>query len=485
MAASKAVIESTEPKFTLNESQHELDAIDEKNCSVVNITDIQDGESYEVEGELEEDLKAVTQPAYGYVSPDSNEYILSPHEKYPPDRGWRAWICVLGAYFGTMSTFGLVNVMGVFSEYYKTYLLKDYSSSAIAWITSIETFVIVFGAILVGPLYDIYGPKPLMIPGTIIMVLGVMMTSICTQYWQLILAQSLCTACGATLLFNPVLSSVSGWFQRKRAAAIGITTAGASTGGVILPILFRRIQARSGFGWAVRSMGFFVLGLAIVTNLCITSRVRPPGKRQVNLRDTYVKPFAWLPFTLTSIGAILIMTGAYVPVNYLNSFGRYHGFSADLSAYLSSVLNGASTLGRILPGVLADKVGRFNMFTVASWITGTLAIAFWIPIHTESQILAFTVVYGFVSGASLTVWQAAVAEISPLRELGARLGAVNALTAFGTLAGIPIGGAILDSGSREKYWGIAIFTGICMIGGGCFGWWAKLLVTHGEWLSKK
>ncbi|KAK7203972.1 major facilitator superfamily domain-containing protein [Myxozyma melibiosi] len=443
-------------------------------------------DSIVITGEIEEDDEEVNTlpPQYGYQSPDSDEYILSPHELYRPDRGWRAWLCVLGGFFGTMSTFGFVNVMGVFEQYYKETLLKDYSTSQISWISSIQTFIMTFGALVIGPMYDVYGPKKLMLPGALVMVLGVMMTSLCTKYWQLILAQSLCTSFGATLLFNPVLSSVSGWFVRRRAAAMGITTAGASTGGVILPILFRKIEARSGFGWGVRSMGFFVLGLSMITCATVTTRVKPPGKRHVSLYDTYISPFKWTPYALTALSAFCVMLGAYVPVNYLSSFGQANGFSPDLASYLSSILNGASTFGRILPGIVADKLGKYNTFFLSAFLTGTLAAAFWIPITTHPQIIAFAAVYGFVSGAALTVWQAVIGEISPMREMGARLGMVNAFTAFATLVGSPIAGAI-QSSNHGKYWGMAIFTSANMIGGACLAMAARLILTDFVLLKKK
>lgn len=372
----------------------------------------------------------------------------------------------------------------MFEQYYKETLLTDYSTSQISWISSIQTFIMTFGGLVIGPVYDVIGPKRLIIPGAIIMVVGVMMTSLCTEYWQLILAQSLCTSLGATLVFNPALSAVSGWFIRKRAAAVGITTAGASTGGVILPILFRKVEARSGFGWAVRSMGFFVLGLSAVTCIAVSTRVKSPGRRHVSLVRTYIDPFKSAAFSLTSAAAFCVMLGAYVPVNYLSSFGQANGFSPALASYLSSILNGASTFGRIVPGIVADKFGKYNTFVAASLCAGILAAAFWIPITTHPQIIAFAVVYGFVSGAALTVWQAAIGEISPMREIGARLGMVNAISAFATLIGTPIAGAIqAEDGGR--YWGMALFTAMNMIGASIFASFARLIITDFAIWAKK
>lgn len=88
----------------------DTDGANEKGC-VVFVTPRQ--ESLNDDGGDEEET-ATLPTQFGYQNAHSNEYIMSPHELYPPDKGWRAWICVVGGFFGTMSTFGFVNVMGEF-----------------------------------------------------------------------------------------------------------------------------------------------------------------------------------------------------------------------------------------------------------------------------------------------------------------------------------------------------------------------------------
>jgi len=38
---------------------------------------------------------------------------------------------------------------------------------------------------------------------------------------------------------------------------------------------------------------------------------------------------------------------------------------ATLAGYLLAVLNGASTFGRIIPGIVTDRSGRINVFALA------------------------------------------------------------------------------------------------------------------------
>ncbi|KAK9243317.1 major facilitator superfamily domain-containing protein [Lipomyces tetrasporus] len=400
---------------------------------------------------------------------------LAPHELYLPDTGVRAWLCVLGSFCGIFCSFGYINVIGVFQEYYMSNQLSSYSPSTISWITSIEVFIMIFGGIIIGRLYDMFGPRPLLIPGTILMVVGIMTTSVCKEYYQFILAQGICTSIGASLVFNPCVSALSAWFIKKRAAALGIAITGSSLGGVILPIMFRQIEQESGFGWGVRALGFLILGLATVSCLTITSRIRHQGRQSINIYKTYVVPFKAPSFTVMVTGIFLVYWGLFIPIGYIPSHAVAHGFSDSLSLYLVSILNAASVFGRILPGILADKFGRYNIYFGACLASGALTLALWLPATGHVPIILFAALFGFFSGASVSVWPALVAEISPIREIGARIGAVSAVASFAALSGMPIAGAIVthDDG---KYWGAAVFAGVSLALGGTIVYVSQMFV---------
>jgi MFS family permease len=79
------------------------------------------------------------------------------------------------------------------------------------------------------------------------------MTSLCTEYYQIFLAQGVGAGIGVGTLFLPVLSVIPRercfsptsspfgtdqppeWFQRRRALATGIVVSGSSVGGVCFP----------------------------------------------------------------------------------------------------------------------------------------------------------------------------------------------------------------------------------------------------------
>lgn len=62
-----------------------------------------------------------------------------------PDGGRDAWLCVLGGFCALFCSFGWINCIGVFQEYYQTHQLSQYSASTISWIPSCEAFMMFFG----------------------------------------------------------------------------------------------------------------------------------------------------------------------------------------------------------------------------------------------------------------------------------------------------------------------------------------------------
>src|SRR4051812_19499111 len=94
-------------------------------------------------------------------------------------------------------SFGWINCIGIFQEYYQLNTLKQYTSSTVSWIPSMELFMMFLGGPIFGKVFDNYGPRYLLLFGTFFHVFGLMMTSLSTEYYQILLSQGVCSALGA------------------------------------------------------------------------------------------------------------------------------------------------------------------------------------------------------------------------------------------------------------------------------------------------
>ncbi|TGJ81352.1 hypothetical protein E0Z10_g7424 [Xylaria hypoxylon] len=374
-----------------------------------------------------------------------------------PDGGLEAWLVVLGGSLILFCSFGIVNCSGVFVEYYTTGPLSDYSSSDITWITSLQAFLVTGSNLVIGRLFDSYGTRLLLPIGTIIYAFGLMVLSLSTKYYQIILSQGVVCGIGAATVFNCANNSTITWFYRYRAAALGLVVAGSSIGGIVLPILMSHLIPKIGFPWTVRILGFIVLAFCGVASFTVKSRL-PPQSKPFHFAEL-VQPFRELRFSLVVVAAFFFFWGLYLPFNYLNIQAAQQGVNPTLIPYLLPIVNAVSIPGRIIPGILADRIGRFNMMLLIAILSSVITLALWVPGTTTATTIGFGAAYGFTSGAFISLAPAVIAQISDIRQIGARSGVLLFVSSLGALTGAPIGGAIITA-QNGQYLGLKLFTGL-------------------------
>ena len=346
--------------------------------------------------------------------------------------------------------------IGVFQDYYQTTLLRQYSPSTISWIVSLETFMMFLGGPVVGSLYDNYGPRYVLLFGSFMHVFGLMMTSLATEYYQFILAQGICSPIGASFIFFPAVSTVSTWFFRRRALAIGVVASGSSLGGVIFPIFTQRLIPRIGFPWTIRAAAFLIFGLLVIANLTVRSRL-PPTRKPFDLKK-FVKPFSESTYLLLLISSFFVFFGIFLPFTFIQLQAQANGMSVNLASYLLAILNAASIFGRTIPGYFADRYGRFNAIIIINFFCAIILLALWLPSRGNAAIIVFAALYGFASGGFVSMVPACVAQISDVREIGIRTGTLMATVSLAALCGNPIGGALLGDGTSFTH--MQIFAGV-------------------------
>lgn len=383
-------------------------------------------------------------------------------EAFPPapDGGTRAWLVLAGSACIFFSCLGFMNSFGVFQAYYMANQLRDQTPDNVAWIGSLMSFIQFAGGLVAGPLFDRYGAWVIR-PGAVLYIFALMMTSICKEYWQFMLAQGVLTGLAMSVMQVPAFAAVSQYFDKKRAAAIGLVVSGSSIGGIIFPIALSKMLNDSslGFGWSVRIMAFVITPLLAFSCFSITARF-PPRKTNFFIFSAFKE----VKFLLVIMAAWCCFIGMFTPLFYLPTYAMSRGIDATFAAYLLAIVNGASTFGRIIPGILADKFGKLNIFGIGGVLTGIIVLCFSVPVSTPGLIV-YAIAFGFTSGTIISGASAALSICTDdPRNLGTYMGMGIAAAATSVLVGPPVNGVLFD-----KYGGflqVAIFSGvICLFGG--------------------
>lgn len=345
---------------------------------------------------------------------------------------------------------GIVNTFGAFQAFYEESLLQNRNGSNISWIGTLQAFLLVSFSIFSGPIFDRGYFRILLLVGSFLIVFGMMMSSLATEYYQLLLSQGLCVGLGGGCLFAPSVAVVSTYFTTKRALAIGIVAAGGSVGSTIYPIVFRKLQPEIGYPWAIRVIAFIALALLAVSTAVMKSRLAPPktARKMVDLAA-----FKSMPYALFTVGLFLTFIGLYVPIFDVVVNAQVSSLvGKDMSFYILSILNAASAFGRVIPGQLADIYGPLEIIVICTFLSAVFAYG-WIGIHELGGSIGFAIIYGFTSGAVVSIQASVVASLVPdVRVIGTWLGMTLFVAGLGILIGSPISGVLVDSvtGSFSK-----------------------------------
>ncbi|KAJ5613024.1 hypothetical protein N7510_006218 [Penicillium lagena] len=390
--------------------------------------------------------------------------------------GLEAWLSVLACFCVFVNSWGLLTTYGAFQEYYQTELLSHMSPSTISWVGSIQATMIPMVGLVAGPLVDSGYLRPLIMSGSFLIVFGMMMTSLATQYYQVLLAQGFCVGIGGGISYIPSLVVVSSHFTTKRPFAIGCASIGSSVGAVIYPIMFRKLQPRIGFPWAVRCIGFISLFLAIVTCLILC---RKPGERTRARSLIDFTAFREPPFMLLSVSLTCVMLAYYVPIFYVASYARtaLHT-TANLSFYMVAIVNGSSVVGRVGPYFLITWVKPIYMLIFAA-AASAIAMFTWIAATNIPGFIVWACYWGILSGVHVTAPTSILAHpvLTPdPNSLGTRLGMMWGISSFGALAGTPIAGALVNL-DQAYFLKAQIFAGCLMIGATVLQSWPALKIT--------
>ncbi|CAI7601418.1 unnamed protein product [Penicillium bialowiezense] len=377
-----------------------------------------------------------------------------------PDGGLQAWLTTAGTAFTFFAALGFANSFGVFEEYYLTHQLKDQAADKIAWIGSLSAFLQLAAGALGGPLFDRYGAWVIR-PAAVCYVFALMMTSLCQEYWQFMLAQGVLLGISMGLLQFPSMAAVMQYFDKNIAAALGAAVAGSSIGGVVIPIaLSKMLNSTSlGFGWSVRIIGFVVTPLLAFSCLTVKARL-PPRKTSFYLLSAFTK----LDYCLLVAAMFFMFFGFFTPLFYIPTYAVSRGMDATLASYLLAILNAASTFGRIIPGILADKFGRLNVLSLGGIITGIIIFCM-NKAESNPALIVYSIAFGFWSGTIISGATAALSIFIPNpRVTGTYLGMALGVSSLAALIGPPVNGVLVS-----KYHGfseVSILSGAtCVFGG--------------------
>ncbi|KAH7133563.1 FAD binding domain-containing protein [Dactylonectria macrodidyma] len=341
-----------------------------------------------------------------------------------PNGGLQAWLQVAGSFCLYFGTWGLVSSYGTFQTIYEVDQLRHHTPFQISVVGSLQTFLMVFLGLVVGPLYDAGYFRHLLATGSLLIVVGTVLQSLCSSLWQFILTQG----------------QIS----------------------VLLPIMLRELYPRIGLPWAVRALALLLLVLLGASNIVL--RARDPGS-QTKKRRSLIDPTAFhdWPYLLFVAGCFVVFLGMYTPFVYIQSYALDEGIvSPNFALYFLAILNAGSIFGRILPSFLAQRIGSMNMIIGTAVILSVTSLSL-LTAKTQARLIVAILFHGFFTGTFFALQPTIFVRLTAdPTKIGTRFGMAFSVMSVALLFGSPISGALrkqMGYGAAWVWAGMTIFCG--------------------------
>ncbi|MBW2365017.1 MAG: MFS transporter, partial [Deltaproteobacteria bacterium] len=206
------------------------------------------------------------------------------------------------------------------------------SRTATSAVFSITTFIFFTGGIISGSVADRFGPKPVLIFGGLTMGLGLYLTSLVNSIWVGYVTYGLGVGIGVACGYVPMVAVVGAWFEKRRAAALGVAVTGIGFGTLLMAPLAASLINR--FGWRQTYVIFGIFS-AVILVLCgfITPRSPMLSEQDTKnrLRDVIKTPV----FRYMYLSGFFNTLALFFPFVFLVPYARAQGINDVAAASLS------------------------------------------------------------------------------------------------------------------------------------------------------
>ncbi|KAI1299789.1 hypothetical protein EDD11_006422 [Mortierella claussenii] len=391
------------------------------------------------------------------------------------------WVIVVASFLTQMISMGTCNVYGVYQNFYLTNTFSGTASTfQLAWIGSLTVMALDLAGPFTGSLCDHFGHRQAALVGVLIMALSLVASAFATQVWQLYLTQGLLYGAGGSLTYFAGLSLPSQWFTRNRGLVTGIAISGGGIGGLWMsPIVSKLLNTK---GLRFTMIAIAIAHLVILIPVCMLFKTRLESGRQ---RAQRIRRFGYRKgesleqdkkrkfvdftilkdtrFCLLFVAGIFVVSGYFTPFYFISSYAQQHGVDTSTAALMVGLMNGASAFGRILMGLVSDKIGPINSLFISTFAATLTLLLVWTFAATTAVMFLFSILYGLCCGAYLSSTVSVSGAICGQNRLATVTGILYAGMAIGSVIGSPTSGAILDSiGHKTNYMGVILWAGTVM-----------------------
>ncbi len=305
------------------------------------------------------------------------------------------------------------------------------------------------GALLWGAASDRYGARPVVAIGVVLLGLALTLASRATTLTQFQLTYGVLVGLSASAFFAPLMALTAAWFDRHRALAVSLVSAGMGVAPMTISPLARWLITT--YEWRPAMLIIGLIAWTLLPLALLLRRAPPPAEAvSANGGIATAAPApsagdalgsrAFIVLGLTFFACCAAHSG---PIFHMVSYAILCGVGPMAAVSIYSVEGLAGLFGRLLFGVLADRLGVKRMI-VAGLLVQAFAIGTYTVVNDLRDFYLLALVFGTAYGGVMPLYAVLAREYFGPQVLGTVLGAAMMLSSLGMSFGPLAGGWLFD-----------------------------------------
>jgi MFS family permease len=336
-----------------------------------------------------------------------------------------------------------------------------WSVAGISTAMTVAFLAMALGSMAWGNLSDRYGPRLVVLSGTVILTVGLALASQASSLLMFQAVFGLIVGGGTAAIFAPMMAAVTGWFDTHRSLAVSLVSAGMGVAPMTMSPLAGWLVTN--YDWRSAMMIIAVLAIALMLPAALLVRRAPALEQAAAAEDGAVA--AQGDLTLAQVlrspaFIILLLTNFFCcathagPIFHTVSYAVTCGIPLLTAVSIYSVEGLAGLAGRLGFGLMGDRFGARRVLVIGLLVQAFAALGFLVA-RDLGSFYAVAALFGFIYAGVMPLYSVIARENFPLHMMGTVIGGIAMAGSLGMSTGPLVGGLIFDifDGYRWLYVG--------------------------------
>ncbi|HEY5849724.1 MAG TPA: MFS transporter [Lysobacter sp.] len=296
-----------------------------------------------------------------------------------------------------------------------------------------------------GMLSDRFGPRIVVLAGSVLLGLSCVLASRASSLLQFQLTYGVLLGVASSSFFAPVIAATAASFERRRNLAISLVSAGVGVAPMTMSPLVAWLISH--YDWRQTLLIVGVLSWVLTLPAVWFIRAVPStavDAASVGLQEMSAgRALRSKPFIVLALAFFACCAAHSGPIFHTVSYAIGCGLSVTAAVTIYSMEGAAGLGGRLLCGALADRVGAKPVL-VAGLLIQALAAVTYLKVNQLDGFYAVAIVFGMAYGGTMPLYASLARDAFSPAILGTVLGAMGMLSSLGMAIGPLLGGWLYD-----------------------------------------